>query len=235
MSDEEIQELTRQARLGDEEAAKRLRRARIRAGLPAVEPKPEPQIWTCAGPMDSCNINHKSEITALKCCAKYGRKNKGRSAYWRLPHKIECNSLIRGANAICNCGASERARARLPHTSECQYIRRGNRYMCDCGARERVNPESKHEAIERKFKEWAARRMETDRPISARYASFLVAQYRKHTGISAKNAREQLIKWGLLDLVTPPPWHAEVMDAPPELREILINLWNRRDGNLGWD
>lgn len=78
----------------------------------ALEPYKGPQTtWTCQSQFGQvCSINHQSENTALKCCAKQARRR--RDSGWWLPHKIECQSLIYGTRYICNCGAHERARAR---------------------------------------------------------------------------------------------------------------------------
>jgi len=92
----------------------------------------------------------------------------------------------------------------------------------------------RHAEIERRFKEWAQSRIESERYISARYASFLVDEYCKQTGISSMEAISRLREWGLNKLITPPPHSPEVFNAPPEIREHLLELWERRDGILGW-
>jgi len=227
VADRELRELERLAKSGDLEAKKRLREARRRHGIKspmarlleqakASLPKDLPKNWTCSGPIrGECGIRHKSEETALRCCRRDERQNDG----WRHPHTIDCSSLIHGTDYICSCGAFERSRLRAEMRLLEQELRENPRT-------------SKHKEIERKFKEWALRRIESERYISGRYASFLVAEYRKQTGISSKKAVERLREWGIDDLIIQPPFY--FIGAPEEIREEMHRLWDRRDGNLGW-
>jgi len=91
-----------------------------------------------------------------------------------------------------------------------------------------------HQQIENKFKAWREHRLETMRPISARYASLLIEKYAQSAGISQKQAAAKLKEWGLDDLIVPPPWSPEVIKAPAELKDFLLRLWVRRDGEAGW-
>jgi hypothetical protein len=121
-SDEEIEQLKQQAELGDQEAINELfdiaeTNSEVALWLerrPLIYIEKEGQIWTCSGPIaGKCGVQHKSERTALICCAKYeGSLRPRRHQFWRLPHRWECHSLIYGTNYPCNCGAFERARAR---------------------------------------------------------------------------------------------------------------------------
>jgi hypothetical protein len=110
-------------------------RRRFGQAMPRSEPEnmepysmrnPSGDTWHCDGPMaGNCGIAHKSEETALRCCAK----NQRATGHWRHPHRIDCKSLIRGTAYICSCGAFERARERLqpkpgylPFCEECQLF-----------------------------------------------------------------------------------------------------------------
>ena len=87
-------------------------------------------------------------------------------------------------------------------------------------------------AAKERISSWIEDRLDEGRPISYRFFSRLIREYANRVGITQQQAKEDFIECGIRDLLMQPPYHTFLTSEgllPLETREILRDLWDRRD------